>query len=88
VVFVLVAGNMDERLPGVAMELVKMKVDVLVKAGRQAASPAQKLPLNCFQLPSMRSQFIFISLELGDYRNRLQSRRHGRALPRWRAPHH
>jgi ketol-acid reductoisomerase len=44
---------MDERLPGVAMELVKMKVDVLVKAGRQAATAAQKLPLNCFQLPSV-----------------------------------
>ena len=57
---------MDERLHGVAMELVKMKVDVLVKAGRQAASAAQKLAVNCFQLPSLRYPFIFISLELTD----------------------
>lgn len=62
---------MRERLQGVAAELVKMQVDVLVKAGPQAASAAQKLSLNCFQLPSIRSQLISISLTVTDYRHRV-----------------
>jgi hypothetical protein len=79
--------NIDERRPGLAMELVKMQVDVVVKAGPQAASAAQILPLKCFQLPLMRFRFIFISLKLTACRHRPQSRRHSKALPGWQAPH-
>jgi hypothetical protein len=54
--------NIDERRPGLAMELVKMQVDVVVKAERKTASTVRTLRLNCFHLPSMRFRFIFISL--------------------------